>query len=74
MKLPNGVSYAPRGRDSSYFYFIPTFGLNWDSFEADFRLSLRRFLCHVMACFLALIRMVLVAGFLVLFGIGLGHV
>ena len=35
-KLSNGVSYAPRGMDSSYFYFIPTFGLNWDCLEAEF--------------------------------------
>ena len=29
-------SISPRVRDSSYFDFIPTFGLNWDCFEADF--------------------------------------
>ena len=74
MKLPNAVSYAPKDRDSSYFDFIPTFGLKWDCFEADFRLSLGWFLCHVMTCFVALIRMVLVAGFVVLLGVGLGHV
>ena len=51
--------YAQRGRDSSHFSFIPTFGLNWDCFEVDFGLSLGRFLCHVMACFVALIRTVL---------------
>ena len=58
MKLPNGVSYAPRDRDSSYLDFIPTFGLNCDCFEAGFGLSLGWFLCHVMACFMALIRTV----------------
>ena len=73
MKLPNGVSYAPRGKDYSYFNFIPTVGLNWDCFEADFRVSLGWFLCHVMACFVALTWMVLVA-FVVLLGMGLGHV
>ena len=72
--LPNGVSYAPRGRDFSYFDFIPTFGLNWDCFEADFRLSLGWFLYHVMAYFVALIQTVLVVGFVVLLGTGLGHV
>ena len=74
LKLPNDVSYVPRGRDSSYFDFIPTFGLNWDCFEADFELSLGWFLCHVMACFVALIQMVLVAGFMVLLETRLGHV
>ena len=74
MKLPNGVSYALRGMNSSYFDFIPTFGLNWDCFEADFELCFGRFLCHVMACFVALIRTVLVASFVVLLGTGLGHV
>ena len=74
MKLPNGVSYAPRGRDSSYFDFIPTFGLNWDCFETYFGLSLRWLLCHVMACFVALIRTVLVVGFRVLLGMRLWHV
>ena len=73
-RLPNSVSYIPRGRDSSYFDFIPTFELNWDCFEDDFRLSLGRFLCHAMACFVDLIRMVLVADFVVLLGRGLGHV
>ena len=38
MRFPNGVFYAPRGRDSSYFDFIPTFGLNWDCFRTDFKL------------------------------------
>ena len=47
---PNGVSYTPKGRDSSYFDFIPTFGLNWDCLEAEFGLSLGQFLCHVMVC------------------------
>ena len=70
MKLPNGVSYAPRGRDFSYFDFIPTFGLNWGCFEVDFGMVL----CHVMACFVVLIQTVLVAGFMVLLGTGLGHV
>ena len=28
LKLPNSVSYVLRGRDSSYFDFIHTFGLN----------------------------------------------
>ena len=28
LKLPNGVSYASRGRGYSYFNFIPTFVLN----------------------------------------------
>ena len=74
LRLPNGVSYALRGMNSSYFDFIPTFGLNWDCFEAYFGLSLGWFLCHVMACFLALIWKVLVAGFVVLLGTGLGHV
>ena len=74
LKLPNGVSYAPRGRDSFYFDFIPTFGLNWDCFEVDFGLSLGRFLCHVKACFVALIWTVLVASFVVLLGMGLGYV
>ena len=74
MRLPNGVSYAPRGRDSSYFDFIPTFGLNWDCFEADFGLSLGWFLYHVMACFVALIQKVLVVGFVVLLGTRLEHV
>ena len=74
MKLPNDVPYAPRGRDYSYFDFIPTFGLNWDCFEADFGLSLGWFLCHIMACFVALIRTVLVTDFLVLLGTWLGHV
>ena len=74
MKFPNGVSYAPRGRDSSYFDFIPTFGLNWDCFEVDFGLSLGWLLCHVMTCFVALIQTVLVADFLVLLRKGLGHV
>ena len=69
-KLPNGVSYAPRGMDSSYFDFIPSFGLNWDCLEADFGLSLGWFLCHVMACFVALIRTVLGAGFVVLLETG----
>ena len=31
-------------------------------------------LCHVMVCFVSLIRMVLVAGFMVLLGMMLGHV
>ena len=74
LRLPNGVSNTPRGRDSSYFDFILAFGLNWDCFEANFGLSLRWFLCHVMACFVALIWTVLVAGFVVLLGMGLGHV
>ena len=74
LKLPNGVSYASRYRNSSYFDFISTFGLNLDCFEANFGLSLGRFLCHVMACFVALIRTVLVADFVVLIGTGLGHV
>ena len=74
LKLPNSVSYAQRGRDSSYFDFIPTFGLHWDCFEADFGLSFGWFLCHVMACFVALIQTVLVVGFVVLLGTGLGHV
>ena len=74
LKLPNDVSYAQRSRDSSYFDFIPTFRLNGDCFEADFRLSLGWFLCHVMACFVALIWIVLVVGFMVLLGTGLGHV
>ena len=55
LRLPNGVSYAPRGRDSSHFDFIPTFGLNWDYIKADFGLSFGPFLCHVMASFVALI-------------------
>ena len=63
MQLPNGVSYAPRGRDSSYFDFIPTFGLNWDCFEVEFGLSLGWFLCHVIACFVALIWTFLMADF-----------
>ena len=70
LKLPNGVSYASRGKVSSYFDFIPTFGLNWDCFEANFRLSLGCFLYHVMACFVALILTVLVVDFLVLLGTG----
>ena len=74
MKLPNVVSYALKGRDSSYFDFISTFGLNWDCFAADFGLRLGWFLCHVMTYFVALIRTVLVAGFMVLLGVGLGHV
>ena len=74
MKLPNGVSYPPRGRDSFYFDFIPTFGLNWDCLEADFGLSLGWFLCHVMECFVALIQTIFVAGFVVLLGTWLGHV
>ena len=74
LKLPNDASYFPRGRDSSYFDFIPTFGLNWDCFEDDFGLSLRWFLCLVMAYFVALIRTVLVVGFVVLLRTGLGHV
>ena len=74
MRFPSGVFYAPRGRDSSYFYFIPTFGPNWDCLEDDFGLSLGLFLCHVMACFVALIRTVLVASFVVLLRAGLGHV
>ena len=65
---------ALRGRNSSYFNFIPTFGLNWDCFETDFGLSLGWFLCHVMACFVALIRTILVVGFVVLLGMGLGLV
>ena len=40
----------------------------------DFRLSLGWFLCHVMACFVALIQTILVADFLVLLGMGFGHV
>ena len=54
-----GFFYTPRGRNSSYFGFIPTFGLNWDCFKVDFELSLGRFLCHVMACFVALIQTIL---------------
>ena len=74
MKLPNCVSYTPRGKDSSYFDVIPTFGLNWDCFKADFGLSLGWFLCHVMTCFVALIRTVLMTSFVVLLGTRLGHV
>ena len=74
LKLPNSVSYAPRGGDSFYFNFIPTIGLNWDYFEASFGLSLGRFLCYLMACFVALIRTILVASFVVLLGTRLRHV
>ena len=74
LRLPNSVSYALRDTDSSYFDFIPTFRLNWDCFEADFGLSLGWFLCIVMACFMALIRTILVAGFVVLLGTRLEHV
>ena len=74
LRLLNGVSYALRGMNSSYFDFIPTFWLNWDNFEAEFGLSFGWFLCHFMACFVALIRKVLVAGFVVLLGMGLGLV
>ena len=55
LRFPNGVVYAPRSIDSSYFGFIPSFGLNWDCFEVDFGLSLGRF----MACFMTLIRTIL---------------
>ena len=71
LRLHNGVSYTPRGRDSSYFDFIPTFGLN---LEADFGLSWGWLLCHVMACFVALIRTIFVADFVVLLGTRLEHV
>ena len=59
MRFPKGFFYALRSRDSFYFAFIPSFGQNWDSFEVDFGLSLGRFLCHVVACFVALIRTIL---------------
>ena len=67
LKFHNGVSYTPIGMDSSYFDFIPTFGLNWDCFEADFGTVF-------VPCYVALIRMILVAGFVVFLGTGLGHV
>ena len=35
----NNVFYTQRGKDSSYFDFIPTFGLNWNCFGADFGLQ-----------------------------------
>ena len=66
--------YVSRGRDSSYFGFIPTFRLNWDCFEVDFRLSLERFLCHVMARFFGFNLDGFVADFVVLLRTGLGHV
>ena len=52
LKLPKGVSYVPRGRNSSYFDFIPTFRLNWDCFEANFGFSLVLFFvqCYGMFC------------------------
>ena len=46
----------------------------WAELGFFLKLSLGRFLCHVMACFVALIRTVLVADFVVLFGTGLRHV
>ena len=67
LRFRNGVFYALRARDSSYFDFIPTFGLNWDCFEADFGMVF-------MPCFVALIRMVLVPSFVVLLRTVLGHV
>ena len=42
--------------------------------QTDFGLSLGWFLCHVMVCFVALIRTILVAGFVVLLWMGLGNV
>ena len=54
-----GFYYISRGKDSSYFCFIPTFRLNWDCFEDDFGLHLGRFLSHVVACFVALIQTLL---------------
>ena len=47
-RFPNDVSYALRGRDSSYFGFIPTFGL-----------ILGWFYAMLMACFVALIGRIL---------------
>ena len=52
MRLPNGVFYTPRGRDFSYFGFIPNFGL-------ILGLIVGRFYAMFMACFVASIGRIL---------------
>ena len=51
-RFPNNVSYAPRDSDSSYFGFIPTFGL-------ILGLVVGWFYAMFMACFVASIGRIL---------------
>ena len=51
-RFPNSVSYAPRGRDFSYFGFIPTF-------ELILGLVVGWFYAMFMTCFVASIERIL---------------